>query len=238
MYSYRHSLREETGKAFWKATRRPSGRKNDDGTEVWISLVDLAGQTARPGVETLTVHCTCSNRDLPARLPFGNESGDFEIEGVSVVKRIVALRKPTPTLRPATGRGRLWRLVSHLSLNYLSLVEEGKEALQEVLRLYNFSDSTFLDRQVAGIKAVSSRRQFARVVSEHGISFARGTRVDMEIDEEQFVGGGVYLFAAVIEYFLGLYVTLNGFSQLSVRTSQRKEVLKEWPPRAGQRILL
>jgi type VI secretion system protein ImpG len=132
----------------------------------------------------------------------------------------------------------LWRLVSHLSLNYLSLVEEGKEALQEVLRLYNFSDSTFLDRQVAGINAVSSRRQFARVVSEHGISFARGTRVDMEIDEEQFVGGGVYLFAAVLEYFLGLYVTLNGFSQLSVRTPQRKEVLKEWPPRAGQRILL
>jgi type VI secretion system protein ImpG len=171
-------------------------------------------------------------------LPFGNESGDFEIEGVSVVKRIVALRKPTPTLRPATGRGRLWRLVSHLSLNYLSLVEEGKEALQEVLRLYNFSDSTFLDRQIAGINAVSSRRQFARVVSEHGISFARGTRVDMEIDEEQFVGGGIYLFAAVLEYFLGLYVTLNGFSQLSVRTPQRKEVLKEWPPRAGQRILL
>jgi type VI secretion system protein ImpG len=60
----------------------------------------------------------------------------------------------------------------------------------------------------------------------------------MEIDEEQFVGGGIYLFAAVLEYFLGLYVTLNGFSQLSVRTPQRKEVLKEWPPRAGQRILL
>jgi type VI secretion system protein ImpG len=238
MYSYRHSLREETGKAFWKASRRPSGRKNDDGTEVWISLVDLSGQTARPGVEALTVHCTCSNRDLPARLPFGNESGDFEIEGVSGIKRIVALRKPTPTLRPPTGRGRLWRLVSHLSLNYLSLVEEGKEALQEILRLYNLSDSAFLDRQITGIMTLASRRQFARVVSEHGISFARGTRVDMELDEEHFVGGGIYLFAAVLEYFLGQYVTLNGFSQLSVRTRQRKEVLKVWPPRAGHRILL
>jgi type VI secretion system protein ImpG len=238
MYSYRHSLREETGKAFWKASRRDSGRKNDDGTEIWISLVDLAGKSARPGVETLTVHCTCSNRDLPARLPFGSESGDFEIEGVSVIKRIVTLRKPTPTLRPPTGRGRLWRLVSHMSLNYLSLVEEGKDALQEILRLYNLSDSTFLERQISGITTLSSRRQFARVVSEHGISFARGTRVDMELDEEQFVGGGVYLFAAVLEYFLGLYVTLNGFSQLAVRTRQRKELLKVWPPRAGQRILL
>jgi type VI secretion system protein ImpG len=238
IYSYRHSMREEAGKAFWKATRRASSRKNDDGTEVWISLVDLSGRTARPGVETLTVHCTCSNRDLPSRLPFGNEAGDFEIEGVSVVKRIIALRKPTATLRPDTGKGRLWRLISHLSLNYLSLAEEGKEALQEILRLYNFSDSTFLDRQITGITSLGSRRTFARVLSEHGISFARGTRVDLELDEEHFVGGGTYLFAAVLEYFLGLYVTMNSFSQLSVRTRQRKEVLREWPPRAGHRILL
>jgi type VI secretion system protein ImpG len=238
IYSYRHTEKEEAAKAFWKATRRPSGRKNDEGSEVWISLVDLAGRTARPGVEALTVHCTCSNRDLPSRLPFGNEAGDFEMEGVALVQKIVALRKPTATLRPAMGAGRLWRLISHLSLNYLSLVEEGKEALQEILRLYNFSGSTFLDRQIAGIDSVGCRRAFARVLSEHGISFARGTRVDLELDEEQFVGGGAFLFGAVLEYFLGLYVTMNGFSQLSVRTRQRKEALKQWPPRAGHRILL
>ena len=60
----------------------------------------------------------------------------------------------------------------------------------------------------------------------------------MELDEENFVGGGVYLFAAVLERFLGLYVTLNSFSQLGVTTRQRKEALKLWPPRAGRRILL
>jgi len=238
IYSYRHTVRDESGKAFWKATRRPSGRRNDEGTEVWISLVDLSGKTARPGVETLTAHCTCSNRDLPSRLPFGNETGDFQIEGVSVIKQIIALRKPTATLRPSAGRGRLWRLISHLSLNYLSLVEQGKDALQEILRLYNFSESNFLERQIAGITSLASRRTVARVLSEHGISFARGVRVDLELDEEQFVGGGAFLFSAVLEYFLGLYVTLNSFSQLSVRTRQRKEVLREWPPRAGHRILL
>ena len=75
-------------------------------------------------------------------------------------------------------------------------------------------------------------------MSENGITFARGTRVEIEFDEEQFVGGGVYLFASVIERFLGLYVSLNSFSQLVVTTRQRKEVLREWPPRAGQKILL
>jgi type VI secretion system protein ImpG len=52
------------------------------------------------------------------------------------------------------------------------------------------------------------------------------------------VGGGVYLFASVLEHFLALYVSLNSFSQLVVSTAQRREVLEQWPPRAGQKILM
>jgi type VI secretion system protein ImpG len=148
------------------------------------------------------------------------------------------LKKPTGTLRPIVGKSIFWRLISHLSLNYLSLVEEGKESLQEILKLYNFTDSTFSEKQINGITSLKSDRHFARIISENGVTFARGSRVEMEFDEEQFVGGGVYLFASVLERFLGLYVSLNSFSQLVARTRQRKEVLKEWPPRAGQRILL
>ena len=132
----------------------------------------------------------------------------------------------------------LWRLISQLSLNYLSLVSEGREALQEILRLYNFTGSTYSEKQIEGLVALSSRRHFSRVVSDDGMAFARGTHVEMELDEEQFVGGGVYLFAAVLEYFLGLYVSMNSFSQLQVRTRQRKEILRQWPPRAGRKILL
>jgi len=154
------------------------------------------------------------------------------------IRRIVTLKKPTPTLRPAVGKAALWRLISQLSLNYLSLVSEGKEALAEILRLYNFSDSTHLEKQIQGIRRIDGQRHFARVISENGISFVRGTRVEMTFDEEQFVGGGVYLFASVLEHFLGLYVSMNSFSQLVARTEQRKEPMKEWPPRAGQAVLL
>ena len=45
----------------------------------------------RPDLDALTVRTICSNRDLPSRLPFGNEAGDFELEGPVPVKRIVAL---------------------------------------------------------------------------------------------------------------------------------------------------
>jgi type VI secretion system protein ImpG len=48
----------------------------------------------------------------------------------------------------------------------------------------------------------------------------------------------VYLFASVIEQFLALYASMNSFTQLVATTRQRKEVLREWPPRAGRRMLL
>jgi type VI secretion system protein ImpG len=150
----------------------------------------------------------------------------------------VSLQKPTNTLRPPLRKGLQWRLISHFSLNYLSLTEEGRGALQEILRLYNFTEEPALEKQIAGITDLSSKRHFARVISEHGISFARGIRVNIEFDEEMFVGTGVFLFASVLEHFLGLYVSLNSFSQLIARTKQRKGVLREWQPRAGQKILL
>lgn len=237
-YSYRHGTQRDKQQTFWLAHRRPSSKVGDEGTEVSLSLVDLSTRPVRPDADTLTVRTTCTNRDLPSRLPFGDEAGDFELEGGAAVKRIVALKKPTNPLRTPSGKAAFWRLISHLSLNYLSLVDQGREALQEILKLYNFTGSAYSERQIDGITGLASRRHFARLISENGVTFARGTKVEMEFDEDQFTGGGVYLFASVLERFLGEYVSLNSFTQLSLRTRQRKEGIKEWPPRAGQTILL
>jgi type VI secretion system protein ImpG len=204
---------------------------------MWLSLVDLSGRPLALHLDTLNIHCTCSNGDLPSQLPFGDEAGDFDMEQESAVDRIIAIRAPTPAVRPAVGRDALWKLVSHLSLNYLSLVEGGREALQELLRLYHGS-SPHLEQQVDGISNVRSGRKFARVIGDHGISYVRGMHVDLELDESKFVGGGAYLFSSVLEHFLAQYVSMNSFSQLSVRTLQRKELLREWAPKAGNRILL
>src|SRR5258708_37184660 len=154
------------------------------------------------------------------------------------MKRMGAVRKASNSVRHRSGKAALWRMISHLSLNYLSLVEDGREAFQEILKLYNFTGSAYSEKQIDGIASVASARHFARLGSENGVTFARGTRVEMEFDEYQFVGGGVFLFASVVERFLGEYVSLNSFSQLVARTRQRKDILKEWPPRAGQVILL
>ncbi len=237
-YSVRHGQMNRKQQTFYTASRRPSGRLNDEGTDLSLALVDLSFRPVYPKIDSITVKTICTNRDLPSRLPFGNEAGDFELEISAPLKRIMALRKPTPTLRPALGKSIYWKLISHLSLNYLSIVEQGRDALQQILTLYNFTGSPSSDKMIQGITRLASRRKFARLVSDDGIAFARGFEVDIEFDEEQYVGGGVYLFAAVLERFLANYASLNSFTQLNARSLQRKEPLRQWPPRAGQKILL
>jgi type VI secretion system protein ImpG len=159
-------------------------------------------------------------------------------EEFPVVKQITALRRPTPSYDPPSSKGQLWRLVSQLSLNYLSLAEEGIGALQEILRLHNFTDSSYLENQIGGITGLSSKPHFAIMQSIYGNVPARGMRVEIDFDERQFVGGGVYLFANVLDRFLGSYTSINSFCQLAAHTNQRKELLGEWPPKAGNKPLI
>jgi type VI secretion system protein ImpG len=236
-YSFKHAEEREQSHAFWYATRRPSPRRGDNGTEVYLTLVDLNFRATVPATETLVIHTTCSNRDLPGKLPFGGDRGEFELEGAAPLSRIRCLRKPTETMRPALRRGAQWRLISHLSLNYLSL-GEGAEPLREILKLYDATDSSAIRQQIDGILNVSSRQLVGRPRSMPWNGFCRGLEVTLELDEEKFVGSGVYLFAAVLEKFFGLYTSLNSFTQLVAKTRQREELLKRWPPRAGEEILL
>ncbi|HVO92422.1 MAG TPA: type VI secretion system baseplate subunit TssF, partial [Terriglobales bacterium] len=237
-YSVKHAAGDGQQKAFWYTSRRPSSRKGDNGTEVYISLVDLNFRPTLPAIDTLTLHTTCSNRDLPGKLPFGGEQGTFELEGAAPLSRIRCLTKPTETLRAPLRRGTQWRIISHLSLNYLSLCEGGREALQEILKLYDVADSSATRQQIAGITKMTSRQVVGRPASMPWNGFCRGLEVSLEFDEEKFVGSGVFLFASVLEKFLGLYTSLNSFTQLIATSQQREQPLKRWPPRAGEQILL
>lgn len=246
-YSFRHHQDQDNLQTFWYAPRKPSTRENDRGTDVFLHLVDLGFNPRVPAEATLVVRATCSNRNLPAILQRAGEQLAFELDSAAPLAQIRCPRPPTLPLAPTLGRGAHWRLISHLSLNHLSLSDphEARAALQEILRLYDFSSqetgsqlASVTRLLIDGIQSVSSRRVVERTSSGATSGFAHGVEVTIEFDEQKYIGTGVFLFASVLERFLALYASINSFTQLVARTSQAERIIKKWPPRAGEQAML
>ncbi len=245
IYRMRHGSRDDQAPAFWSLARRQSIRKGESGSDVWISLVDEGLNPLVPPTEVLHVEVLASNRDLPSRLAFGDPSGDFEVAGYPAIKSICCLRSPSPSLPPPAGASARWRIISHLALNHLSLTaDEGTDpdraldALREILKLYDFSDSAVTRQRISGLVGLKSRRTARRVGRGPQSGFARGLEVELTFDPDQYTGAGVFVFASVLEVFLGLYCSVNSFNQTVARIARREGVLKRWPPRAGEKQLL
>jgi type VI secretion system protein ImpG len=246
-YSFRHAPDRSDGQRFWYASREPSLVEDDAGTEVYLNLTDLEFNPSLPADSTLVVWTTCTNRDLPARLEHLGDRLAFWLVTAAPITGVRCVRSPSRPIRPPLRRGGHWRLVSHLCLNHLSLSDpdEGLAALQEILRLYDFSDAAeagpaaSVHRQlIEGLTSLSSRRAVARVSEEDEVGICRGTEVTVEFDEEKYIGTGVYLFASVLERFLGLYCSVNSFTRLVATTKQKGGPFKTWPARSGYQVIV
>jgi len=99
------------------------------------------------------------------------------------------------------------------------------------------ADSSATRQQINGIAGVASRRVLRPIGSSHA-GFVRGVEVSVDFDEQQFIGSGVFLFASVLDRFFGLYASVNSFTQMVATSRQREGILKRWPARAGEQIVL
>ena len=144
---------------------------------------------------------------------------------------------------PSLTEGRFfWRLISHLSLNYLTLVdsakgEEGAAGLRDLLALYIEEKDDLAKRQIEGLLTVKSKPVIRRVAAPGPISFARGLEITLTFDEAAFEGVGVFILGSVLEQFFAKYVSLNSFTETVIRTKQRGEIIR-WPTRMGIRQVL
>ena len=233
-YSLRHAETAEVSGHYWVAHRDEMVALKSPGYETEISIVDIDFNPAEAETQTLSLDLTCCNRNLPALLSYGLPGGDLFLEGGSMVSVINFLRKPTTSYRFERGRGAHWRLISHLSLNHLSLSKGGLEAFQETLCLYDLTNSAISQRLIAGIINLENQAANAWLPGNPFASLVRGVELRLTIDEESFVGSGIHVFARVIDHFLGLYVNANSFTQLAIVSNKTGEELLKCSPRSGK----
>lgn len=211
------------------------------GSEVLVSLVDSSATPFRSDLKQLGVNTLCTNRDLPMLLLLGEGTTDFTLEISAPVDAVRCLAGPTDP-KPSHAEGQhAWRLLSHLSLNYLSLIDhddsQGADGLRDLLRLYaDYSDPVFT-KQVDGLLNAESRPVVLRVPVTGPMCFGRGLEITLTFDESAFAGIGCFLLAAVLERFISKYVSINSFTQVVVKTRERGEIMR-WPVRTGTRTLI
>lgn len=207
-----------------------------EGTDTYISFVSADQNYVVPPTETISIDISVSNRNLASRL----KVGDVSVPTTSSPE-FARFRNITPvsrSLRPPLGKGLHWRLISHLSLNYLSL--QSVEALRGILELYNYQ--ALYDRQAARENIL--RLEGLLALEAHpverllGGSPIRGTSITLQMNEDSFAGeGDMYVFAAVLNEFFALYASMNALTELTVRGAKFGEIY-HWPPRLGQQVLL
>jgi type VI secretion system protein ImpG len=211
------------------------------GTEVFLSLVDAHAAPYSSNLQQLGVTTLCTNRHLPIQMAVGVGATDFSMELNAPVAETRVLSGPTVPRPPYPDGELTWRIISHLSLNYLSLLDdskgEGAVALREIMKLYSDRGDGHMQRQIEGIRFGKSTPVVRRVETSGPITFARGLVVAIDFDEAAFEGTGVFLLGAVLEQFFARYVSLNSFTETVIRTQQRGEIMR-WRPSIGKRHLI
>ncbi len=209
------------------------------GSELYVSLVDQNESPYNNDLKYITADALCSNRDLPLLL---NKDETRFVLPDSIPVLTTRLRSmPTPPRAPIAEGLFAWKLISHLNLNYLGLVdndpEKGAAALRELLELYANVSEPAIAKQIQGIRHCVMKSIYRRIPEQGLIVYGRGIAIDLTVDELAFSGISPYLFGSVLERFLSRLVSINAFTEMTLHSLQRGKIA-HWPVRMGKRNIL
>jgi type VI secretion system protein ImpG len=250
-YSVSHGATRRTAGAYYTLQRRPrllsqrqeqnGARSGYVGSECFISIVDSGQRPLAREIRQIDAQALCTNRDLPVHMATGQGRTDFTVEGGAPVESVRCVAGPSYPRQSAGFGATAWKLISHLSLNYLSLAERapesGAEMLRDLLALYADPNDAAAMRQVEGVRGISYQPVVRRLPLLGPISYGRGLEIKVTLDEAAFEGAGIVVLGAVLDRFFARYVSINSFTQTCLQSSARGAV-KTWPVRLGGRQLL
>lgn len=233
-YSFTHSL-SERGNIYYQ-TRLRDSVTSENSTETYVSFINADQSIAVPTTEIISSELTCINRQLTEQLRLG----DIKIptSNSPEVARFRNITNVTPTIYSPISGSLHWKLISHLTLNRLSITS--KEALQGILSLYNFQ--ALVDRGIGSenerrINSISNVQGMQKDRLYRGTPI-RGMEIQLDMQENNFINDGdMYLFCCMLNEFLALYSNINSFSQLTAKGANRGEV-QTWPMRIGKQTIL
>ncbi len=215
------------------------------GSEVFVSLSDEAFAPYRGDLRSLSVETLCSNRHLALYRRTGDiDLSSSEDVGADWIRSVAGPSEPRAGL---TDGRRQWDIVSHLSLNHLSLLDDGGgeavEAMRQMLRLYaSRSSAAPSSRMIKNLRSIAAEPAIARLQPQKSsgsgapqpIVFGRGIDISLTFEESEVAAATL---AAVLDRFMAGYAPANSFTRTTLKGVDGRTRV-EWPTRAGLRTIL
>lgn len=236
-FSYNHETIESDQKIYWLSRRVPAEKRDIPGTDVYISFVDLAFNPKKAPSEILFAHTLCTNRFLGDQVP---EGGILQPEETFPTEQIICLTQPTTQVYSPQDGETLWKLVSQLSINHLSIStgDSALKALKETLRLYAGSAREYSHREIEALRSIKSHPVTRRLGDEAWRGFVNGLHVDLVVEERVASGESTFLLACVLRHFFALQASGNSFVELQLNSLHRESEWMKWKPLHGEQIIL
>ncbi|GDY25305.1 type VI secretion system protein ImpG [Agarivorans sp. Toyoura001] len=234
----------QAGNLFWTLRRelnKWAGGHDEPGVESYLAVVD--GNAKPLDIDEhdqwlVSAKALCSNRNLPARLPFGGGQPSILVPSrADSLKNVRCLLPFSEPIRPAMFDASRWQLASHLTLNHFSQPNAVK-LLQELLQLYDFKQSPQTKVLIEAIAKVNIERATARVVQNGRVGFCHGSDIILEFVNQDLSGINLFFFGNVLAHFFAQYTTINSFTRLSIKLLGDSNVLHRWPAMAGDKELI
>jgi type VI secretion system protein ImpG len=221
--------------------KRRGSRSSYIGSEVFLSLVDSTQAPYAADLRQLSLQALCTNRDLVLQMPVGLGQTDFSLNIAAPVTGVRIVSGPSRPYSAVADGAVAWRAISHLSLNYLSLVNstgaQGAAALRDLLELYATTTDVSARHQIEGIRSVTVGRVVRRLPARGPIAFGRGLEITVDVDEMAFEGGSAFLLGAVLDRYFARHVSINSITETVLRSQSRGEI-NRWMPNWGTRPTL
>ncbi len=219
-------------KTIYEVSYRPGSKPS--APELFLKLAFPQGQAVAEK-EILQAKLTCSNGDQAENLAVGEICvATSNTPELATFRNITA---PTSARRIPLDGKMLWQLVSHLSLNYLSITDA--DTLKAILRQYVAPDEKDKTGRLINDKKIEAITNVTVQAGESlfGNAFIRGQNIRIQLKSENFTSkGDKYLFGSVMEQFLVGTAAINVYSELTLEDFFSGECL-EWPAKIGNRPL-
>ncbi|MCF6249103.1 MAG: type VI secretion system baseplate subunit TssF [Desulfobacula sp.] len=227
-----HFSSETKDKSFYKAVKSVS--PITDLYEVYLSLAYSQKRTDF-GRETLSIDLTCTNGSEPESLMPGDicEHTSNSPELLDFVN----ITAPTSNVEPPLEGDTLWRMLSHMSLNLLSI--KNADSFKKLLQLYIFPESRDKGTVSANLKRIQGISEFSIENEDRLIRgmVVRGEKISITISKDNFASmGDIVIFGSVIDEFFSRYSSINSYVRLCINEVISGESFT-WIPRIGNKPL-